>query len=508
MGYSADQNNDKRFKKSKNVVFAGSAVITAGVAIWGILGSDSFAETADWLMEGLQHNFAWLYLGGMLFFVLFALGVAISPFGKTRLGADDEKPEYTTFSWFAMLFAAGMGIGLVFWGVAEPLSHYILPMEGVEPQTEQAVRFSFRSCFMHWGIHPWACYAVMGLGLAYFQFRRKESVLVSNILKPIFGEKWFERTLGKYIDIFTVVLTAIGVATSLGMGCLQICGGLEHLFHIPNQIITWAVVIAIICIIYLKSALSGVGKGIKKLSDLNLLLFIGLMLAALVIGPCGKILNFMVVGIKDYIIHFLPDSIRLSSNGDSSWIYNWRVFYWAWWLSWTPFVGVFIARISRGRTIREFIMGVIVLPTLVSILWFSIFGGLAINVVANFSQAQVSEMLISAQTALFHIFDQYQFGIILSIFAMILLGTFFITSADSATFVLAMLTSNGKLEPPNNKKVFWGILIAFVAFALILSGNITVIQTIAIVIAFPYLFVLLLICLNLIVALYKDKDYK
>ncbi len=505
MDYLSNKNIDKNIKRNKNVVFMGSAVITAGVAVWGIMENHSFAETADQLMEGLKQNFSWLYLGTMLFFVLFVLGMAISPFGKIRLGADDEKPKYTTVSWFAMLFAAGMGIGLVFWGVAEPLSHYVRPMNGVEPQTAEALHFSIRSCFMHWGIHPWACYAVMGLGLAYFQFRRKEPVLVSSILKPVLGKKLFGCIVGKSINIYTVVLTAVGVATSLGMGCLQICGGLEYLFHIPNRTVTWVVVIALICMAYLKSSLSGVGKGIKRLSDINLLLFTGLMAAALVIGPGEKIIHLMTVGIKDYIIHFFPDSLRLSSNGENGWIHNWRVFYWAWWLSWAPFVGVFIARISKGRTIREFIMGVIVLPTLVSVLWFSIFGGLTINVTANFTQDQITEMLASVQTILFHVFEQYQFGILLSLFAIVLLGTFFITSADSATFVLAMLTSDGKLDPPNNKKMFWGILIAVVAFALISSGNISVIQTVAIVMAFPYLFILLLVCVNLIMALYKDQ---
>ena len=456
-------------------------------------------------MSALQENFSWLYLGTMLFFVLFSVLLAVSKYGKIRLGDDDERPEYSTVSWFAMLFAAGMGIGLVFWGVAEPLSHYISPMKGIEPMSEEAARFSIRSCFMHWGLHPWSCYAVMGLGLAYFQFRKKEPTLVSSLLKPTLGDKKSTNWIKTAIDIFTVVLTVIGVATSFGMGCLQISSGLNHLFGIPDNQITWLILIIIITCIFMKSAISGVGKGIKILSNTNLILFVCLMIMAFIIGPGSSILKMMFQGLGDYVVHFFPDSLRMSSEGDSSWIQGWRVFYWAWWLSWAPFVGVFVARISKGRTIREFVIGAILVPTAVSTVWFSVFGGLALNVADHFSAEQLAEITASSQTALFHIFDQYPMGIVLSIIAMILLIIFFITSADSATFVLAMLTSGGNLNPANNKKIFWGILMALVAFALILSGGISVIQTISIVIAFPFLFILLLVCVNLVMELRKSN---
>lgn len=492
-------------KRNINIVFIISAIIAAAVALWGIIANTSFANVANWLMSALQENFSWLYLGTMLFFVLFSVLLAVSKYGKIRLGDDDERPEYSTVSWFAMLFAAGMGIGLVFWGVAEPLSHYISPMKGIEPMSEEAARFSIRSCFMHWGLHPWSCYAVMGLGLAYFQFRKKEPTLVSSLLKPTLGDKKSTNWIKTAIDIFTVVLTVIGVATSFGMGCLQISSGLNHLFGIPDNQITWLILIIIITCIFMKSAISGVGKGIKILSNTNLILFVCLMIMAFIIGPGSSILKMMFQGLGDYVVHFFPDSLRMSSEGDSSWIQGWRVFYWAWWLSWAPFVGVFVARISKGRTIREFVIGAILVPTAVSTVWFSVFGGLALNVADHFSAEQLAEITASSQTALFHIFDQYPMGIVLSIIAMILLIIFFITSADSATFVLAMLTSGGNLNPANNKKIFWGILMALVAFALILSGGISVIQTISIVIAFPFLFILLLVCVNLVMELRKSN---
>ena len=491
---------------TEHAVMILSAAITVIIALWGILSHETFGAAADMLMTGLQEHFSWLYLGVMLLFVFFSLGLALSNWGQIRLGEDDERPEYSTISWFAMLFGTGMGIGMVFWSVAEPLSHYIAPMAGITPGTPEAKAFAMRSCFMHWGLHPWACYAVMGLGLAYFQFRRKESALASNLLKPLWGDTQSGKYTGTAVDVFTTVLTTTGVATSFGMGCLQISEGLNYLFGIPSNLITWTVIIVVICFIYLRSAISGVSRGIKKLSDINLVFFVILMVLAFAAGPMLDTLKLGLNGMADYLKYFLSDSLRMQSEGDSGWIQAWRVFYWAWWLSWAPFVGIFIARISRGRTIREFIFGVMIIPTLVSILWFTVFGGLTLNVTDQFSSKQLAVMSAHPETALFHIFDKYPLGLLLSLIALMLLVTFFITSANSATFVLGMLTSHGELDPPAGKKTFWGILIAVVAFALILSGSIEMIQTISIVIAFPYLFILLLICVSLVLALRKDKQ--
>ena len=294
-------------KTSINIVFLVSAAITIAVVLWGIVSNDSFAESANKLMQGLESNFSWLYLGVMLFFVLFCLALAFSKFGKIRLGTDDEQPEYSTISWFAMLFAAGMGIGLVFWGVAEPLSHYVNPMKGIEPQTAEAASFSIRSCIMHYGLQPWACYALMGLGLAYFQFRKKEPALVSNLFGTILSDKHKKGIPGKTIDIYTTVLTVIGVATSFGMGCLQICGGLEYLFSIPNNMKTWIMVIGVICVIYLLSATSGIGKGVKILSNINLFLLVVLTIFIFIFGPTKEIVLYFLNGLKDYLINFFPD---------------------------------------------------------------------------------------------------------------------------------------------------------------------------------------------------------
>lgn len=491
--------------KKVNKVFIISLIITVIFSVIGILIRDSFLERANALMSFLKNNFSWMYLIIMMFFVIFCLVLAFSKFGEIRLGSDDERPEYSTISWFAMLFCAGMGVGLVFWGISEPLAHYVSPIPGIQAQTEEAARFSIRSCFMHWGLHPWACYAVVGLCLAYTQYRKKEKGLISSLFIPLLGRKKVEGKIGKAIDIFAVVLTVVGVSTSFGMGCMQICNGMNYLFGIPDNAKTWILVIVIIACCYLKSATSGVGKGIKMLSNFNLILSIVLLVFSFLIGPTVNILNIMTNGIGEYIMNFFGDSLKINPFGDNTWIFTWRVFYWAWWTGWAAFVGIFIARISRGRTIREFICGVILAPTFASICWFSVFGGVALNVADHFSLEQLTQLVASPQTALFVVFHEYKFGIILSILTIILLITFFITSADSATFVLAMMTSEGENNPPNYKKIIWGILQAVFAFVLIVSGGVSAIQIVSIVMAFPFLFIMVGACISLVKALKEEE---
>lgn len=487
---------------TKNPVFSISAAISLFICAWGVLHAESFKQMADGLMSGLKDHFSWFYLTAMLFFLFFDFFLAFSKWGKVKLGNDNDVPEYSLFSWFAMLFAAGMGIGLVFWGVAEPLSHYVSPPGNISPETIEAEHFSIRTCFMHWGLHPWGAYALMGLGLALFQFRKKSPGLVSSLLQPFFRKrKHVPAWLANTVNIYTVILTVIGVATSLGMGCLQICEGLNLLAGIPNNIIVWYVFISIICVIYLIDAVSGIDKGIKILSNTNLLLFVGLMVLVFIIGSKTQILKNLLCGLGDYIVHFLPDSLRMSFNGDTSWILSWRMFYWAWWISWVPFVGVFIARISRGRTIREFIIGVTVIPTLVSCIWFAIMGTVSFQAAKHYTTPELLELISKPQTTLYYIFQQFPLGKILCGIAMILLVCFFITSADSATYVLAMNTSGGDLNPPNRMKIFWGILIAAMASVLISGGDLSVIQAVSIASAFPYIILLLIFCISLAMVL-------
>ena len=492
-------------KARKNLVFVISIALTIALVIWCLAAGDSFVAAAGTAMGALTANFDWLYIFGMSAFVVFALVLAISPYGKTKLGADNEKPTQSTFGWFAMLFSAGMGVGLVFWGTAEPLSHYVAPMAGIEPMTNEAMLFSLRSCFMHWGFHPWGSYAIVGLALGYFVFRHHKKSLVSTTLEPII-KKQAHGAIGVVIDIYAAMLTVMGVATSFGMGCLQISSGLDYLFGIPSQIYTWAAIIGIMCIVYTWSVVSGIEKGMQVLSNTTLILCAVLLILAFIIGPTIDIVHDVMAGIGAWLGNFIQDSFRLAAdNGDTAWIRGWRVFYWAWWLSWAPFVGIFLARISRGRSIREFVLGVIVAPTVLSIIWFSILGGTAFGAAEGLGAEQLNAIVASPETAPFFVFGQYQFGIVLSIIALVLLFGFFVTSANSATYVLSMLTSFGNTNPPVFKKIFWGVLMALVAFAFTVSGGVSGMQTIAIIISFPFFFIMVLMCISMVMAIHKER---
>ncbi len=492
-------------EKKNNTVFIVSVVISLVVVAWGILGSESFANVANALMKWVTVNAGWLYLLSMLIFVIFALVVAFSKFGKIKLGPDDSKPEFKTISWFGMLFGAGMGIGLVFYGIAEPISHYIAPMQGIKPASDAAARFAMRASFVHWGIHPWAAYSIIGLGLAYTQFRKNKPGLISSLFIPLIGEEKAAGTIGKLIDIFAVIATIAGVATSLGMGTLQINSGLSYLFNIPNNVTTWFIIIFIITLIYTWTAVSGIDKGINLISNLNLILAFSSLLIAIIVGPKLMMANTFTGTTGEYINLFFKESLNIDPFGTNKWLQSWRVFYWAWWIAWAPFVGTFIARISKGRTVREFIFGVILAPALASLIWFSVFGSMGLNLRNTLGLAKLTEMAGHPEIALFEVFARYPLGIILSILTIILLCTFFITSANSATFVLSMFSQNGDLDPSKKKMLVWGILQAAIAFALMISGGLKALQTASVAAAFPFIFIMLAICVSIIKAFKKEN---
>lgn len=491
--------------RGKSCVFYISMLLTGGIAIWAVALNDSFVYASNAIYAFLTEKFGWLYLLAMLVFVLFIIGIACSKYGKLRLGDDDSRPEYKTSSWFAMLFGAGMGVGLVFWGISEPVSHYINPM-GMEGGTAQAADFAIKSSFMHWGIHPWANYAIIGLALAYFQFRKKKPALISSIFEPLLGEKRVNGALGKAIDILAVFATVAGVTTSLGLGVLQINSGLEYMFGIPSTLLMQIIIIAVITVVYIWSAVSGIEKGIKLISDVNLYIAFILMALAVIVGPKVEILNNFSNGLGQYLGNIIPDSLMLATYGDNSWIQDWRIFYWAWWIAWAPFVGVFIARISKGRTIREFIAGVVLAPSIGSIVWFAIFGTLGIHLGEEgiLSMEMLEKVAAVPETGLFTVLEKYPMGIMLSAAALVLVCTFFITSANSGTFVLSMLTSRGDLNPPNNKKVLWGIVQSLMAVGLLIAGGLKPLQIISIAAAFPFTFVMLIACVSMVKALKSE----
>lgn len=494
-------------KKPGQDVYIISLVITFIVVIWAIAAKESFANMANHLLNFLTVNFGWAYLLSMLVFVVFAVILAFSKYGNIKLGPDDSKPDYSTASWFAMLFGAGMGIGLVFWGVAEPLSHFIAP-PGIKPGTEEAANFAMKASFMHWGFHPWANYAIIGLALAYFQFRKGKPGLISSIFEPLIGEKGVKGPIGKTIDVLAVFATVAGVATSLGLGTLQINSGLKYLFGVPETQLVQVLIIVIITIIYIWSAVAGIEKGIKIISDVNLYLAFGILILSFLVGPTLKIINVLTGGLGAYLGTIIQDSLSISAFGDNTWLNGWRIFYWAWWIAWAPFVGTFIARISRGRTIKEFIFGVIVAPAVASFIWFAVFGaaGLNLGMSGAMSMDTLKQVVAAPETAFFVIMGKYKLGMIISFIAVFLLGTFFITSANSATFVLGMLTSDGDLDPSGSKKTIWGIIQALLATGLLLAGGLKSLQTASVAAAFPFIFVMLFACVALWKALKQEGE--
>lgn len=494
-------------KKKYNLVFIISLAVSIGITLFAVCFNKEFANYSNALFSGITENFASIYLIVMFIFVVFVLTIACTKYGRLRLGSDDSRPEYSTFSWFAMLFCAGMGVGLVFWGISEPVSHYISPMAGIEPGTTEAAEFAIKSSFMHWGIHPWANYAVVGLSLAYFQFRKGSPGLMSSTLEGLVGRERIKGWAGKTADILASFASVAGIVTSLGLGVLQINSGLNIMFGLPNTLFVQIIIIAIVTAIFMWSAISGIDKGVKILSNFNIFLAIILMISIVIIGPKIEMLNNLVNGIGDYIGTFFQDSLAIPAYGDASWIKAWRVFYWAWWIAWAPFVGIFIARISKGRTIREFVLGVVGAPTLASIAWFAIFGTLGLHLGTNGSLTteELQQVAAVPESGVFTVLNHYPLGTILSLMVIALLCTFFITSADSGTYVLAMLSSDGSMNPPVFKKVIWGIVQSGLAIGLLIVGGLKPLQTISIVAAFPFMFIMIGACISLVKMLSQEK---
>lgn len=487
-------------KKVSNVFTISAIVVAVIVALGAIFPTQFGSITAD-ISAWISKYFGWYYMIitiGMVFFCVF---IIFSPIGKLKLGKPHDKPEFNTISWFAMLFSAGMGIGLVFYGAAEPMSHFVSP-PNADPETKAAMTESMRSTFLHWGFHAWAIYGVVALALAYSQFRKGEPGLLSKTLRPILGNK-VDGPIGVIIDVLSVFATVVGVAVSLGMGALQINGGLEYLFGVPNNIVIQGIIIVIVTILFLMSAWSGLSKGIQYLSNLNIVLASLLLIVTLIIGPTILILNMFTSSTGALLDTFLFNSFDVAplNPQKGEWLNTWTLYYWGWWMSWSPFVGIFIARVSKGRSIREFISGVMLVPTIISFIWFSVFGVTGIEV--GKSTPKVFEM--TTETQLFGVFNELPMGAILSVIALALICTFFITSADSATFVLGMQTTYGSLEPSGTVKIVWGIAQSLIAFILLLSGGDTglgALQSAAIISAFPFSFIIIM----MIVAFYKDAN--
>lgn len=489
----------------ENIVFTVTVLIAIVVIVFGAVYSDVLADLSGSLMSWVSVNFGWLFVVSVIAFIVFLVWMAFGKYGNVKLGKDTDKPEFSTFSWYSMLFCGSTGIGLVFWSIAEPLSHYAVPPVGVTPGTIEAIDFSVRTCYLHWGITQWACFAIVGLGVAYFQFRKGTNAQLSNLLTPLVGEKMTQGWFGKFIDGFSVVVSFAGIATSLGLGVSQICGGLNHLFGIPQSENVMLTIIILVTLVFIVSAITGVYKGIKILSNVNTFLALALLLVAICVGPHINILNNLVRSVGLHIQNLVGDLFLISTFEDNTWVMNWRVFYYAWFVAWCPFVGMFVARISKGRTIREFITGVVVVPTVFTIIWLAVFSAIALTTVQGWSLETVQQLVASPETAVFIVFEHYPMSKVISMMIVVLLSIFFITSADSATYSLGVMTSNGKITPPTYKKVVWGVIVAAIAYILLCAGSLKPLQTISIAASLPFLIIMIAIMPALVKDLKKNK---
>jgi glycine betaine transporter len=434
-------------------------------------------------------------------FLVFSVVVALSRFGNVRLGKDGERPEFGTASWIAMMFSAGMGIGLMFNGVAEPLSHLAAPPnDAARAGSLEAARVAMEYSYFHWAFHPWALYAIVGLALAYFTFRQGRPNLISSAFYPILGER-VNGPIGKAIDSLAIFATLFGSATSLGLGALQINSGLNFVWDVETSNGLAISIIAVLTLCFVVSAVTGVHKGIKHLSNTNMVLALLLLLFILVVGPTVFILDTLTEAIGGYVASIVPFSFRTGAYGDRDWLATWTIFYWAWWISWAPFVGTFIARISRGRTIREFVIGVLLVPSGVSFVWFAILGGAALDLQLT-GQANIAGAVSQApEIGLFSMLEEFPLATLTSVLVVVLVALFFVSGADAASVVMGMLSSRGSMSPPRPVMIFWGSLTGGAAAVLLLAGGLEALQQAAIIAAAPFVLVMIGLCYSLIAGL-------
>lgn len=498
-------NNEKTVNLNSKVFYPSTLVIVV------LLLFAFFApEAADTLFQHVQKaivdNGSWFYVLSVAIILLLVIYLGFSRYGDIRLGPDHALPDYSLPSWLSMLFAAGMGIGLMFFGVAEPLMHFMSPPTA-EVGSVEAVREAMKITFFHWGIHAWAIYAVVALILAYFSFRHNLPLTLRSSLYPLIGDKIYGWA-GHTVDIFAVISTIFGVATSLGLGASQINSGLAYLFDIDvnntNQILLMAGIISLAVV----SVVSGLDKGIRRLSELNMILAIGLLILILVLGPTVFLLKAYLQNTGAYLSDIVRNTFNLFTYEKSDWIGGWTIFYWGWWLAWAPFVGLFIARISRGRTIREFVVGVLLIPSAFTLLWMTVFGNSAIELVFDQQQLKLGEMVNeNASVALFVFLEHFPFSEALTVVAILMVVIFFVTSCDSGAMVVDMLCSFGSNNTPVWQRIYWAVGVGVVAAILLAAGGLGALQTMTIASALPFTVILLLALVGLIKAL-RVEGYK
>lgn len=488
-------------------VFGIAAALALAVVAAGAVWPEGFADKSNSALTWVTGHFGWLFVLTSAGFVVFSAYLALTRYGNIKLGPDDSEPEFSTFSWVSMMFATGMGIGLMFWGVAEPLTHFNSPPLGEgEGGTPEAAESAMQYAFFHWGFHPWAMYAVIGLAIGYFAYRRGTGNLISATFRPLLGDR---HGPAKAIDVIAIFATLFGSATSLGLGALQITGGIDDVFDRGGGSKALAVaVIAVLTACFVVSAVSGVERGIKFLSNANAVAAALLVFFLFVVGPTVFIMGTFTTTVGDYLTHLPAMSFNTGvyDSEASSWLGSWTIFYWAWWISWTPFVGMFIARISKGRTIRQFVVYVIVVPSLVSFVWFAILGGSAIDLQLNqgWDPPTTDAGGIALESSFFDLLREFPWGGLTVALAVFLVAIFFVTGADAASIVMGQLSQNGTEEPHRWLIVFWGVATGAVAAVLLWAGGLSALQTLVILVAAPFMLVLIGMCVSLLKALREE----
>ncbi|WP_328491122.1 BCCT family transporter [Streptomyces zaomyceticus] len=499
-----------RRARTDRIVFGVSAVLTLAFVVWGATATESLEDASSTLLDGLIRNGGWAFMLAASGFVVFALWLAISRYGRITLGQESEGPEFRTVSWIAMMFSAGMGIGLMFYGVSEPLAHYGTPPPGTHPvDSAERMQTAMATTLFHWTLHPWAIYAVVGLAIAYSTFRRRRRQTISAVFVPLIGERAAYGGPGRVIDILAIFATLFGSAASLGLGALQIGSGFEELGWMEKTGTGLLVaIIAVLTVAFVLSAVSGVEKGIQWLSNINMVLAGVLALFVFVAGPTIIVLDLLPTSIAAYIddLPQLAGRTEATSGAEiHDWLGSWTVFYWAWWISWTPFVGMFIARISRGRTIRQFVGGVILVPSTVSLVWFAIFGGTAMKLSEQGELAGET----TPEGQLFGVLQEFPLTGTMSLLVMILVGIFFVSGADAASIVMGTLSQRGAFDPTRLVVVFWGVVTGAVAAIMLLIGDgqgdaLAGLQNLTILVAAPFVLVMIGMCVALTRDLRKD----
>ncbi|MCG9691071.1 BCCT family transporter [Vibrio sp. Isolate22] len=508
--YTVGQDNVQKWGFDvHNPVFGISAGLIALFLI-GVLVTDTASAKAalDGVKGQIINSFDWLFIWSGNIFVIFCLGLIVSPFGKIRLGGVDATADYSFMSWLSMLFAAGMGIGLMFWSVAEPAAYYTGWYEtplSVEPNTPEAAKLALGATMYHWGLHPWAIYGVVALSLAFFSYNKGLPLSIRSIFYPILGDRAWGWA-GHVVDILAVLATLFGLATSLGLGAQQAASGIQHVFGLEAGLGLQVIVITVVTLLAVVSVLRGIDGGVKVISNINMLVAFLLLILVALIGYAVT-LGSIPTTLMAYIENIIPLS-NPHGREDQAWLHGWTVFYWAWWISWSPFVGMFIARVSKGRTVREFITAVLIVPTTVTVIWMSVFGGMAIDQIVNNIGTLGREGLTDVSLAMFQMFDALPFGTLLSIIAVVLVLVFFITSSDSGSLVIDSITAGGKVDTPVPQRVFWAFLEGAIAVALLWVGGTEAVQALqagAISTALPFTIILLLMCVSLLMGMRTEK---